>query len=76
MLCAAVLLVTVAALPSALRSRIDPNVLNLLPRSGPAVSAFRTYLSAFGSLDRVYIVFEAPEGGSIDDEKVTARSAI
>ena len=49
------------------RLRVDPDVLNLLPQSGPAVRAFRTYLSVFGSFDRVYVVFEAPEGESIDD---------
>jgi len=48
-------------------SRVDPDVLNLLPQTGPAVRAFRTYLERFGSLDRVYIVFEAPSGHTIEE---------
>ncbi len=66
-LCAIVAAVTLATLPVVARLRIDPDVLNLLPQSGPAVRAFRTYLSVFGSFDRVYVVFETPEGESIDD---------
>jgi uncharacterized protein len=66
-LAAVVAVVTLATLPVVMRLRIDPDVLNLLPQSGPAVRAFRTYLSVFGSFDRVYVVFEAPEGESIDD---------
>lgn len=65
--CAAIALVTLATLPLVARLRLDPDVLNLLPRSGTAVRAFRSYLSDFGSFDRVYIVFEAPEGESIDN---------
>ena len=63
----AVALVTVLTLPVVKRLRIDPDILNLLPQSGPAVRAFRTYLSVFGSFDRVYVVFEVPEGQSVDD---------
>lgn len=66
-LAAVMAVVTLATLPVVMRLRIDPDVLNLLPQSGPAVRAFRTYLSVFGSFDRVYVVFEAPEGESIDD---------
>jgi hypothetical protein len=66
-LCGVVALLTVLTLPVVKRLRIDPDVLNLLPQSGTAVRAFRTYLSAFGSFDRVYVVFEVPEGQSIDD---------
>jgi uncharacterized protein len=65
--CASVALLALLALPLIARLRLDPDVLNLLPRSGTAVRAFRTYLSDFGSFDRVYIVFEAPEGESIDN---------
>lgn len=64
---AAVAVITLLASPIVLRLRVDPDVLNLLPQSGPRVRSFRTYLSAFGSLDRVYIVFQAPEGAAIDD---------
>ncbi len=65
--CAVVAVVTFATFPVVKRLRVDPDVLNLLPQSGPAVRAFRTYLSVFGSFDRVYVVFEAPEDGLIDD---------
>ena len=66
-LCLVVALITILTLPVVKRLRIDPDVLNLLPQSGSAVRAFRTYLSAFGSFDRVYVVFEVPEGESIAD---------
>jgi predicted RND superfamily exporter protein len=45
----------------------DTNVLNLLPQHGPAVRAFEHYLERFGSLDRLFVVFEAPAGESIAD---------
>jgi uncharacterized protein len=66
-LCAAIAVVTLATFPVVSRLRVDPDVLNLLPQSGPAVRAFRTYLSVFGSFDRVYVVFEVPDGESIED---------
>jgi uncharacterized protein len=46
---------------------VDPDVLNLLPQTGPAVRAFRGYLAAFGSVDRVYVVLRAPAGVSIGE---------
>jgi predicted RND superfamily exporter protein len=42
--------------------QFDSDVLHLLPQRGPAVQTFRTYLDAFGSLDRLYVMFEAPDG--------------
>jgi hypothetical protein len=42
-------------------------VLTLLPRDGRVIPAFRTFLSSFGSLDQLYVVFTAPEGASIAD---------
>jgi predicted RND superfamily exporter protein len=45
----------------------DSNVLNLLPRRGPALQAFRAYLETFGNLDRLYIAFDAPDGHVIAD---------
>jgi predicted RND superfamily exporter protein len=52
-------------IPFVARVRFDANVLNLMPRRGPAVNAFRTFLERFGSLDHLYIVFDAPEGHDI-----------
>ena len=34
---------------------VDPDVLSLLPQTGPAMRAFRGYLGQFGSVDRVYV---------------------
>ena len=42
-------------------------MLNLLPHDGRAIPAFRTFLSTFGSLDQLYIVFTAPDGYPIAD---------
>jgi predicted RND superfamily exporter protein len=53
------------------RLRVSTNVLDLLPEHSPSVQAFRQYLDAFGSLDRLYLMFEAPPDHSIgeyDDE--------
>jgi hypothetical protein len=49
------------------RVRLDSNVLHLLPQQGPAVQAFQQYLESFGSLDRLYLVFEAPAPQEIGD---------
>ncbi|HYN07091.1 MAG TPA: MMPL family transporter [Vicinamibacterales bacterium] len=45
----------------------DANVLHLFPQRGKAVRAFHEYLEAFGSLDRLYVVFEAPADRSITE---------
>ena len=47
------------------RVTFDSNVLHLFPQRGTAVNAFQTYLEAFGSLDRLYVVFDAPADRSI-----------
>jgi predicted RND superfamily exporter protein len=60
-------LLLLGTLPLLARLSFDSNVLNLLPQHGPAVSAFRTYLEAFGSLDRLYVVFDAPDGQFVAD---------
>ncbi len=45
----------------------DADVLHLLPKQGRAVPAFEQFLQQFGSLDHLYVVFEAPAGHSVDD---------
>lgn len=52
----------------------DHDVLHLLPQRGPAVRAFGTYLSDFGSLDRLYVVVASPADQPIADvaERVDA----
>jgi hypothetical protein len=49
------------------RLSFETDVLTLLPRDGRVIPAFRTFLSTFGSLDQLYVVFTAPEGYSIAD---------
>ena len=63
----ATLVATAIAIPLAFRLALDPDVLRLLPQKGPAVQDFRAYLDRFGSLDDLYIVFEAPEDRDISD---------
>src|SRR5712691_8931542 len=50
------------------RVSFDANVLRLLPRDAPTVRAFERFLSGFGSLDQLYIVFESSDaiGGHAD----------
>jgi predicted RND superfamily exporter protein len=49
------------------RLSFETDVLTLLPRDGRVIPAFRTFLSIFGSLDQLYVVFTAPEGHAIAD---------
>ena len=49
------------------RLSFDADVLSLLPRDNRVINAFRTFLSRFGSLDQLYVVFTAPEGRSVSD---------
>jgi predicted RND superfamily exporter protein len=49
------------------RITFDADVLRLLPSSGEAVPAFRTFLQQFGTLDDLYVVFTAPEGFAAGD---------
>ncbi len=49
------------------RLSFDADVLSLLPRTGTAIPAFRTFLQRFGSLDQLFVVFTAPPGGTIAD---------
>ena len=56
---------TVVGVVLVTRITFDANILRLLPQRSPAVQSFRTFLEDFGSLDHVYVVFEAPD--SIDE---------
>src|SRR5438105_8346778 len=49
------------------RLSFDADVLSLLPRDSRVIQAFRTFLSRFGSLDQLYVVFTAPEGKSVSE---------
>lgn len=58
----AVLTIASAIIGIVLVSRVsfDPNVLRLLPQRTQSVQAFRQFLQNFGSLDQLYILFDAP----------------
>lgn len=57
---AAVLVVIALSIGGARRVSFDADVLSLLPRDGDVVPAFREYLSRFGNVDQLYVVFTAP----------------
>ena len=56
--------VAIALLP---QLQVDTDVLHLLPRNGPVTQAFKRYLAEFGSLDRMYVMFESRDGRPIAD---------
>ena len=74
-LAAAALLAAASAL-SLRRLTFDANVLHMLPRDGVAVPAFREYFEQFGSLDYLYVIVDAPEGGSIEDDAATIEALV
>jgi predicted RND superfamily exporter protein len=61
------LCIVAASAEGARRLSFDTDVLTLLPRGGRVIPAFRAFLSSFGSLDHLYVVFTAPAGESIAD---------
>jgi len=65
---AAIVLASVAlSAEGARRLSFDADVLSLLPRDSRVIQAFRAFLSRFGSLDQLYVVFTAPEGRGVSD---------
>lgn len=58
------------------RIQFDTDVLHLLPSRGPAVRALQTYLSNFGNLDRLFIMFEAPSDHTIGEYRDQVDDAI
>jgi len=65
---AAIVIASVAlSAEGARRLSFDADVLSLLPRDSRVIQAFRTFLSRFGSLDQLYVVFTAPEGKSVSE---------
>jgi uncharacterized protein len=56
-----------AAIATLPHLQVETDVLHLLPRSGVATQAFKRYLREFGSLDRVYVMFESPDARPIAD---------
>ena len=49
------------------RLSFDADVLNLLPRDGKTIPAFRIFLQRFGTLDQLFVVFTAHQGHSAGD---------
>ena len=45
----------------------DADILHSLPRHGWVVPAFQEFLRRFGSLDYLYVVFDAPADHTIDE---------
>jgi len=68
-----VLLAAVAVLAASLllltRLSFDANILRLLPRNGAAVTSFNAFLEHFGTIDHIYVLFDAPAGASIADHE-------
>jgi predicted exporter len=51
------------------RVSFDANILKLLPRNGAAVRSFDAFLEHFGTIDHIYVLFDAPAGTSIADHE-------
>jgi predicted RND superfamily exporter protein len=49
------------------RVSFDADVLSLLPRNGRVIPAFKEYLSSFGSVDQLYVVFTAPADHAVTE---------
>jgi len=64
---AAVLCVTLVSIAGVQRLSFDTDVLSLLPHDGRVLQSFRTFLSRFGSLDQLYVVFTAAEGHTVSE---------
>ena len=64
---AALLVVMAMSAVGARRLSFDADVLSLLPHDGRVISAFRTYLGRFGSVDQLYVVFTAPDGHAVSE---------
>jgi predicted RND superfamily exporter protein len=64
---ASIAVLALASAEGVRRLSFDADVLSLLPQSGRVTPAFREFLSRFGSLDQLYVVFTAPEGHAIDE---------
>jgi len=67
LVCALVAATVVLSAEGVRRLTFDADVLSLLPRDSRVIAAFRTFLSRFGSLDQLYVVFTAPEGHAIGE---------
>lgn len=60
---------TIVGLVLVSRLSFDANVLRLLPRKSPAARSFSLYLQQFGTVDRLYLLFEVPPGKDIADSE-------
>jgi uncharacterized protein len=60
-------LLTIAGLIAVQRIAFDSDILHLLPRHGRVVPGFQEFLQKFGSLDYLYVVFDAPADHTVDE---------
>jgi predicted RND superfamily exporter protein len=64
---AVVLIATLISIEGIRRLSFDSDILSLLPGDGRIFGSFKTFVSRFGNLDQLYVVFTAPEGHTIAD---------
>jgi predicted RND superfamily exporter protein len=57
------------------RLSFDANVLELLPRSGTAIPAFRVLAERFAAGDQLLVVLTVPEGHDIADYRDEVESS-
>jgi predicted RND superfamily exporter protein len=60
-------LLSIAGLIAVRSIAFDSDVLHLLPRHGRVVPGFQEFLQKFGSLDYLYVVFDAPADRTVDE---------
>ena len=64
---AVVLCATLVSVEGIRRLSFDTDILSLLPEDGRVIQSFKTFVSRFGNLDQLYVVFTAPEGHTISE---------
>src|SRR5262245_20538601 len=72
----AALFVSAIALWPATRLRLDSDLASLVPRGTPAAEDYRTFLTTFGGLEKVFIMVTAPAGSPEDSQRLTDAAAI
>jgi predicted exporter len=64
---ASAVLLTAVGLVGLRSLSFDADIIHLLPKSGRAVPAFDEFLTRFGSLDYLYVVFDAPPDHTVGE---------
>src|SRR5262245_43506201 len=68
--------VSAIALWPAMGLRLDGDLASLVPKGTPAAEDYRTFLTTFGGLEKVFIMVSAPAGTPADSQRVTDAAAI